>query len=77
MNLSRQSNVEKMLVGTPDSLLHNSITPPFLIKASDNRRSFLEDEVEEVLVDSTEKQPEPKPEEEEEVNAEAINTEQE
>jgi hypothetical protein len=37
----------------------------------------LEDEVEEVLVDSTEKQPEPKPEEEEEVNAEAINTEQE
>ena len=77
MNLSRQSNVEKMLVGTPDSLLHNSITPPFLIKASDNRRSFSEDEVEEVLVDSAEKQPEPQPEEEDEPHAEAIKPEQE
>jgi hypothetical protein len=77
MNLSRQSNVEKMLVGTPDSMLHNSITPPFLIKASDRRRSFSEDDVKEVLVDSTEKQPEPMPEEGDEPNAEAINTEQE
>lgn len=77
MNLSRQSNVEKMLVGTPDSLLHNSITPPFLIKASDNRRSFSEDEVEEVLVDSAEKQPEPQPEEEDAPHAEAIKPEQE
>lgn len=77
MNLSRQSNVEKMLVGTPDSLLHNSITPPFLIKASDNRRSFSEEEVKEVLVDSAEQQPEPQQEEEEETNAEAIKPEQE
>lgn len=77
MNLSRQSNVEKMLVGTPDSLLHNSIIPPFLIKAGDNRRSFSERKVEEVLVDSTEKQPEPQSEDEGETGAEAIKTEQE
>lgn len=77
MNLSRQSNVEKMLVGTPDSLLHNSIIPPFLIKAGDNRRSFSEKKVEEVLVDSTEKQPEPQSENEGETGAEAIKTEQE
>lgn len=77
MNLSRQSNVEKMLVGTPDSLLHNSIIPPFLIKAGDDRRSFLERKVEEVLVDSTEKQPEPQSEDEDETGAEAIKTEQE
>lgn len=77
MNLSRQSNVEKMLVGTPDSLLHNSIIPPFLIKAGDNRRSFSEKKVEEVLVDSTEKQPEPQSEDEGETGAEAIKTEQE
>lgn len=77
MNLSRQSNVEKMLVGTPDSLLHNSIIPPFLIKAGDSRRSFSEKKVEEVLVDSTEKQPEPQSEDEGETGAEAIKTEQE
>lgn len=77
MNLSRQSNVEKMLVGTPDSLLHNSIIPPFLIKAGDDRRSFSEKKVEEVLVDSTEKQPEPQSEDEGETGAEAIKTEQE
>lgn len=77
MNLSRQSNVEKMLVGTPDSLLHNSIIPPFLLKAGDDRRSFSERKVEEVLVDSTEKQPEPQSEDEGETSAEAIKTEQE
>lgn len=77
MNLSRQSNVEKMLVGTPDSLLHNSIIPPFLIKAGDNRRSFSEKKVEEVLVDSTGKQPEPQSEDEGETGAAAIKTEQE
>ena len=74
MNLSRQSNVEKMLVGTPDSLLHNSITPPFLIKANDRRHSRSEDEVEEVLVDSTEKQLEPQ-QEEDAANVEAIKPE--
>ncbi|MDE5550508.1 MAG: hypothetical protein K2I99_04060 [Bacteroidaceae bacterium] len=75
MNLSRQSNVEKMLVGTPDSLLHNSIIPPFLIKAGDGRRSFSEEEVEEVLVDSTEKQNDPQPDSGYETGAEAIITE--
>lgn len=75
MNLSRQSNVEKMLVGTPDSLLHNSIIPPFLIKAGDARRSLSEEEVEEVLVDSTEKQTDPQPDSGDETGAEAIITE--
>ena len=36
MNLVRQSNVEKKLRTTDDSLLHNSITPPFLIKMGDD-----------------------------------------
>lgn len=77
MNLSRQSNVEKMLVGTPDSLLHNSIIPPFLIKAGDNRRLRSEEKVEEVLVDSTAKHPEPQSDSGDETGAEAIKTEQE
>ncbi len=77
MNLSRQSNVEKMLVGTPDSLLHNSIIPPFLIKAGDNRRSLSEEDVEEVMVDSTGKQPEPQLENGDEMDVETIETEQE
>ncbi len=54
MNLTRQSNVEKMLKGTPDSLLHNSITPPYLIKQNDRRSVAAEEKVEEVLVDSSE-----------------------
>lgn len=56
MNLTRQSNVEKMLKGTPDSLLHNSITPPYLVKADKKRKQSAAgaDDVEEVLVDSSE-----------------------
>ena len=50
MNLTRQSNVEKMLSNTPDSLLHNSITPPFLIKRGDHLENADENKVEEVLV---------------------------
>lgn len=50
MNLTRQSNVEKMLSNTPDSLLHNSITPPFLIKRGDHSENADENKVEEVLV---------------------------
>ena len=50
MNLTRQSNVEKMLSGTPDSLLHNSITPPYLIKGNDHAENANENQVEEVLV---------------------------
>ena len=54
MNLTRQSSVEKMLSGTPDSLLHNSITPPFLIRQSEKRSKAETEEPEEVLVDSSE-----------------------
>lgn len=54
MNLTRQSNVEKRLRSTPDSLLHNSITPPFLIKANEKQVKADEEEIEEVLVDSSE-----------------------
>lgn len=52
MNLTRQSNVEKSLRGTPDSLLHNSITPPFLIRKQNGRSVAEEEAPEEVLVDS-------------------------
>lgn len=52
MNLTRQSNVEKVLRSTQDSLLHNSITPPFLIKTSNGITKKTEEEIEEVLVDS-------------------------
>lgn len=54
MNLTRQSNVEKMLSGTADSLLHNSITPPFLIRQGNERGRAEKKEIEEVLVDSSE-----------------------
>lgn len=51
MNLTRQSNVEKMLKGTPDSLLHNSITPPFLVKSDKRLREEAgQKDLEEVLV---------------------------
>lgn len=58
MNLTRQSNVEKMLKGTADSLLHNSITPPYLVKADKKRKQSAAgaDDVEEVLVDSSEQE---------------------
>ena len=52
MNLTRQSNVEKVLKGTQDSLLHNSITPPFLIKMDDSNHQEEAEEIEEVLVDT-------------------------
>ena len=54
MNLTRQSNVEKRLRDTPDSLLRNSITPPFLIKANEKQIEAEEEKIEEVLVDSSE-----------------------
>ncbi len=52
MNLTRQSNVEKVLKGTKDSLLHNSITPPFLIKMGGKRQIVESKEPKEVLVDT-------------------------
>ena len=52
MNLTRQSNVEKVLKGTKDSLLHNSITPPFLIKMGGKRQIVESKELKEVLVDT-------------------------
>ena len=54
MNLTRQSNVEKALRGTPDSLLHNSITPPFLIKKEGGSGASNEAAPEEVLVNPQE-----------------------
>ena len=54
MNLTRQSNVEKTLRATSDSLLHNSITPPFLIKKGNGGASAEDDAPEEVLVNSQE-----------------------
>ena len=57
MNLTRQSNVEKNLRGTPDSLLHNSITPPFLIKKKNGNDVAEEEELKEVLVGSRELAP--------------------
>jgi len=57
MNLTRQSNVEKSLRGTPDSLLHNSITPPFLIKKGNDTDATEEETVEEVLVSAQENVP--------------------
>ena len=68
MNLTRQSNVEKSLRGTPDSLLHNSITPPFLIKANSSQAKADEKEFEEVLVDSQELAPQEAEPKKEEVN---------
>lgn len=35
MNLSRQSNVERVLKTTPDSLLHTPVLPPYLIRTND------------------------------------------
>ncbi|MCH5174968.1 MAG: hypothetical protein J1F40_03720 [Prevotellaceae bacterium] len=52
MNLTRQSNVERMLRVTGDSTLHNSITPPYLIKADGKRRLTEGGQPKEVMVDS-------------------------
>lgn len=56
MNLTRQSSVEKALRSTKDSILHNPITPPYLIRVNDDRKSVVEKEVKEVLVDSINQQ---------------------
>lgn len=52
MNLTRQSNVERMLRVNGDSMLHNSITPPYLIKKDDKRKSVEDGQPKEVMVDS-------------------------
>lgn len=52
MNLTRQSNVERMLKAAGDSVLHNSITPPYLIKTSEKRQSATNGHPKEVMVDS-------------------------
>lgn len=51
MNLVRQSNVEKKLRTTDDSLLRNSITPPFLIKMDDDDEEEEERGLQEVVVE--------------------------
>lgn len=51
MNLVRQSNVEKKLRTTDDSLLRNSITPPFLIKMDDDDEEEEERGLLEVVVE--------------------------
>ena len=52
MNLIRQSNIEKRLRETSDSLLRNSITPPYLIRVSEEGGKPAEADVREVLIDS-------------------------
>jgi hypothetical protein len=44
MNLTRQSNVEKMLRQTKDSMLQNPTTPPYLIKREGEAPAPKEDE---------------------------------
>ena len=44
MNLIRQSNVEQRLKQTSDSLLHNSTTPPFLIKMHEGSKETMQAE---------------------------------
>ena len=56
MNLTRQSNVEDLLRTTGDSVLHNSITPPYLIKADGNQRSIEAGQPKEVMLDSVKQQ---------------------
>lgn len=73
MNLTRQSNVEKMLKGTPDSLLHNPITPPYLVKSGDERTEEKEAKMAEVLVAT----PEPVGEEEDPDGQQTTGQEQE
>ena len=52
MNLTRQSNVENMLKATGDSALHNSITPPYLIKRGGKKQTAEDGQPKEVIVDS-------------------------
>lgn len=63
MNLMRQSNIEKALRSTPDSVLHNSITPPFLIRRED-KDTPKEEAVKEVLVSPQTGEPQPRQERE-------------
>lgn len=47
LNMTRQSNIEKQLHNTKDSLLHNPVTPPYLIlKDGYDDKPPLEEEVE-------------------------------
>lgn len=50
MNLIRQSNVEQRLKQTSDSLLHNSTTPPFLIKMHEGSKETMQAETREVVI---------------------------
>jgi len=52
MNLVRQSNIEKKLKTTSDSLLKNSTTPPFLIKVGEDEEMDEVEELQEVMVGS-------------------------
>lgn len=53
MNMTRQSNVEKALRNTKDSVLQNPITPPYLIRVGEsNSKTTAQRQVREVLVDS-------------------------
>ncbi|MBR2153109.1 MAG: hypothetical protein IJ901_00615 [Bacteroidaceae bacterium] len=44
MNLTRQSNVEKMLRTTKDSVLQNPVTPPFLIRRDGEVEPIIKEE---------------------------------
>jgi len=46
MNLTRQSNVEKMLKTTKDSVLQNPVTPPYLIRKEGTAPEPIEEETE-------------------------------
>ena len=52
MNMIRQSNIEKQLRLTKDSLLHNSVTPPYLIRVGEEGEKAAEVDIREVMVDS-------------------------
>lgn len=52
MNMTRQSNIERRLSETKDSMLHNPVTPPFLIMVNSDREQDREEQTREVLVDS-------------------------
>ena len=46
MNLTRQSNVEKRLKTTKDSVLQNPVTPPYLIRKDEAELESVEEETE-------------------------------
>lgn len=52
MNMTRQSNIERRLSETKDSMLRNPITPPFLIMVKNDKGLAVESQTREVLVDS-------------------------